>query len=84
MNLYPHTFGCRLATTINVAEEAEETKTAGLTRQLIPNPSGVESLIRDVCDTTSIAELELKVDSVGYDDALIALLPSFPGIKKLQ
>ncbi|KAE8705109.1 transducin family protein [Hibiscus syriacus] len=59
-------FGCgptvETQATTNVAEDSEETKTAGLTSQLIPNSSGVESLIRDVCDTTSIAELELKLN----------------------
>ncbi|KAK8608537.1 hypothetical protein V6N13_023958 [Hibiscus sabdariffa] len=47
--------------TANLADDSEETKTSGLTSQLIPNSSGVESLVRDVCDTTSIAEFELKL-----------------------
>ncbi|KAI5594101.1 hypothetical protein BDE02_03G053700 [Populus trichocarpa] len=128
------------------ASEAEwttkETTSLGLTSQLIPNSSEVESLVTEICNTTSIAEFELKVgffrrsrtikgkrappsckekqiikegqvlcyieqlggelpiesdisgevikilqedgEPVGYGDALIAILPSFPGIKKLQ
>ncbi|XP_012454990.2 LOW QUALITY PROTEIN: uncharacterized protein LOC105776691 [Gossypium raimondii] len=34
---------------------------SGSTSQLIPNSSGVESLVRDICSTTSIAEFELKL-----------------------
>ncbi|KAK6267927.1 hypothetical protein QUC31_012087 [Theobroma cacao] len=49
-----------LATT-NLADDFEETKMSGLTSQLIPNSSGVESLVRDICDTTSVAEFELKL-----------------------
>ncbi|PPD79470.1 hypothetical protein GOBAR_DD23622 [Gossypium barbadense] len=34
---------------------------SGSTSQLIPSSSGVESLVRDICSTTSIAEFELKL-----------------------
>ncbi|XP_039066698.1 biotin carboxyl carrier protein of acetyl-CoA carboxylase-like [Hibiscus syriacus] len=47
--------------TTNLADDSEETKTSGLTSQLIPNSSGVESLVRTVCDTISVAEFELKL-----------------------
>ncbi|KAE8662957.1 hypothetical protein F3Y22_tig00113124pilonHSYRG00512 [Hibiscus syriacus] len=40
--------------TTNLADDSEETKTSGLTSQLIPIPSGT------VCDTTSVVEFELK------------------------
>ncbi|GMI93874.1 biotin/lipoyl attachment domain containing 2, BCCP-Like Protein 1 [Hibiscus trionum] len=57
--------GCGLTVetqaTTNLVEDSEETKTAGLTSQPIPNSSEVESLVRDVCETTSIAEFELKI-----------------------
>ncbi|XP_022724447.1 uncharacterized protein LOC111281101 isoform X2 [Durio zibethinus] len=43
------------------ADDSEETKMSVLTSQLIPNSSGVESLVRDICNTTSIAEFELKL-----------------------
>ncbi|XVE89130.1 hypothetical protein DITRI_Ditri19aG0125900 [Diplodiscus trichospermus] len=46
----------------NLADDSEETKTSNLTSQLIRNSSGVESLVRDICNTTSIAEFELKLD----------------------
>ncbi|XVE52174.1 hypothetical protein DITRI_Ditri02bG0101600 [Diplodiscus trichospermus] len=45
----------------NLADNSEETKMCGLTSQLIPNSSGVESLVRDICNTTSIAEFELQL-----------------------
>ncbi|OMP00120.1 Biotin/lipoyl attachment [Corchorus olitorius] len=48
-------------TTTNLVDDSEETKSSGLTSELIPNSSGVESLVRDICDTTSIAEFELKL-----------------------
>lgn len=47
--------------TTNLADNSEETKMSGLTSQLIPNSSGVESLVRDICNTTSVAEFELKL-----------------------
>ncbi|XWS11831.1 hypothetical protein CRYUN_Cryun37aG0034800 [Craigia yunnanensis] len=47
--------------TTNLADDSEETKMSGFSSQLIPNSSGVESLVRDICDTTSIAEFELKL-----------------------
>ncbi|XP_065619477.1 uncharacterized protein LOC111983110 [Quercus suber] len=46
----------------NVENDSEETKISGLTNQLIPNSSEVESLLTKLCDTTSIAEFELKLD----------------------
>ncbi|KAH7511659.1 hypothetical protein JRO89_XSUnG0182900 [Xanthoceras sorbifolium] len=46
----------------NVKDGNEETKSSGLTSQLIPNSSEVETLVTEICNTTSIAEFELKVD----------------------
>ncbi|KAI9397618.1 hypothetical protein POPTR_003G061400v4 [Populus trichocarpa] len=47
------------------ASEAEwttkETTSLGLTSQLIPNSSEIESLVTEICNTTSIAEFELKL-----------------------
>ncbi|KAK1575956.1 hypothetical protein Q3G72_009713 [Acer saccharum] len=43
-------------------EESQETESSGLNSQLIPNSHEVESLVTDICNTTSIAEFELKVD----------------------
>ncbi|KAJ7951875.1 Biotin carboxyl carrier protein of acetyl-CoA carboxylase [Quillaja saponaria] len=40
---------------------SEEIKSFGSTSKLIPNFNEVESLITEVCDTSSIAELELKL-----------------------
>eukprot|EP00258_Populus_trichocarpa_P001000 XP_002299605.2 uncharacterized protein LOC7478118 isoform X2 [Populus trichocarpa] len=39
----------------------KETKSSGLTSQLIPNSSEIESLVTEICNTTSVAELELKL-----------------------
>ncbi|XP_062089813.1 uncharacterized protein LOC133796352 isoform X2 [Humulus lupulus] len=122
--------------------ESEEPEISGLRSHVVPNSDEVEYLLTRICDTTSVAEFELKVgffrrsrtikgkrapppckekqtvkegqvicyieqlggelpiesdvsgevikilrqdgDPVGYNDALIAILPSFPGIKKLQ
>ncbi|KAK8496159.1 hypothetical protein V6N12_018508 [Hibiscus sabdariffa] len=61
LSLYLHPFGFGLPATANLADDSEETKTSGLTSQLIPNSFGVESLFRDVCDTTSIAKFESKL-----------------------
>ncbi|MFQ6644862.1 hypothetical protein Gotur_020199 [Gossypium turneri] len=49
------------STTTNLGDYSKETKMSGSTSQLIPNSSGVESLVRDICSTTSIAEFELKL-----------------------
>ncbi|KAG6780525.1 hypothetical protein POTOM_013387 [Populus tomentosa] len=47
------------------ASEAEwttkETTSLGMTSQLIPNSSEIESLVTEICNTTSIAEFELKL-----------------------
>ncbi|TYI60150.1 hypothetical protein E1A91_D10G085500v1 [Gossypium mustelinum] len=47
--------------TTNLGDDSKETKMSGSTSQLIPSSSGVESLVRDICSTTSIAEFELKL-----------------------
>ncbi|MBA0870968.1 hypothetical protein Goshw_019534, partial [Gossypium schwendimanii] len=47
--------------TTNLGDDSKETKMSGSTSQLIPNSSGVESLVRDICSTTSIAKFELKL-----------------------
>ncbi|XP_075664240.1 uncharacterized protein LOC142633872 isoform X1 [Castanea sativa] len=46
----------------NVENDSEETQISGLTDQLVPKSSEVESLLTTLCDTTSIAEFELKLD----------------------
>ncbi|KAJ6942584.1 hypothetical protein NC652_008405 [Populus alba x Populus x berolinensis] len=47
------------------ASEAEwttkETTSLAMTSQLIPNSSEIESLVAEICNTTSIAEFELKL-----------------------
>ncbi|KAA3479406.1 biotin carboxyl carrier protein of acetyl-CoA carboxylase [Gossypium australe] len=52
--------------TTNLGDDSKETKMSGSTSQLIPNSSGVESLVRDICSTTSIAEFELKLSPDRY------------------
>eukprot|EP00257_Ricinus_communis_P015770 XP_015573743.1 uncharacterized protein LOC8282291 [Ricinus communis] len=42
--------------------DEKETKSSGLTSQLLPNSAEVESLITEICNSTSIAEFELKLD----------------------
>ncbi|CAK7356576.1 unnamed protein product [Dovyalis caffra] len=48
-----------------LASESElttkETKSLGLTSKHIPNSSEIESLVTEICNTTSIAECELKL-----------------------
>ncbi|KAG4178951.1 hypothetical protein ERO13_A10G076300v2, partial [Gossypium hirsutum] len=50
--------GCSptLETQATTNNDSKETKMSGSTSQLIPNSSGVESLVKDICSTTSIAE----------------------------
>ncbi|RVW30852.1 hypothetical protein CK203_117530 [Vitis vinifera] len=48
-------------TAVNLEDGSEETKSSGLTSQLTPNAYEVESLLSEICDTTSIAEFELKL-----------------------
>jgi biotin carboxyl carrier protein len=45
----------------NIAIASKENESLTLTSQLIPNASEVESLVTDICDTTSIAEFDLKL-----------------------
>nr|AJE63432.1 biotin carboxyl carrier protein of acetyl-CoA carboxylase [Jatropha curcas] len=42
-------------------DSIKQTKSSGLTSQLIPNSSEIEFLVTEVCNATSIAEFELKV-----------------------
>ncbi|KAJ0238520.1 Single hybrid motif superfamily protein [Hirschfeldia incana] len=42
-------------------EDAEKTKSSPLNAQLVPNPSEVEALVTEICDSSSIAEFELKL-----------------------
>ncbi|KAJ0074765.1 hypothetical protein Patl1_34461 [Pistacia atlantica] len=46
----------------SVDDDYKETKSSSLRSQLIPNSSEVESLVTDICDSTSVAEFELKLD----------------------
>ncbi|EOA31039.1 hypothetical protein CARUB_v10014188mg, partial [Capsella rubella] len=42
-------------------EDSDETKSSKLNAQLVPKPSEVEALVTEICDTSSIAEFELKL-----------------------
>ncbi|KAG5415984.1 hypothetical protein IGI04_003551 [Brassica rapa subsp. trilocularis] len=42
-------------------EDAEKTKSSPLNAQLVPKPSEVEALVTEICDSSSIAEFELKL-----------------------
>ncbi|CAH8354530.1 unnamed protein product [Eruca vesicaria subsp. sativa] len=48
------------ADTVEV-EAAETTKPSPLNAQLVPKPSEVEALVTEICDSSSIAEFELKL-----------------------
>ncbi|XP_057459633.1 uncharacterized protein LOC130750193 isoform X1 [Actinidia eriantha] len=52
---------CTTAVT-DLEDGPEEAISSGTTSQLIPNSYEVESLLTQICDTTSIAEFELKLD----------------------
>ncbi|KAL7162346.1 hypothetical protein ACSBR2_042763 [Camellia fascicularis] len=58
--------GCRCSSksesVTNLEDGSEEVKSSGSTSQLIPTSYEVEFLVTQICDTTSIAELELKLD----------------------
>ncbi|XP_021912099.1 uncharacterized protein LOC110825878 isoform X2 [Carica papaya] len=56
----PFTVHCVEAGT-KLVNDAEETKSSGLTSPLIPSSYKVESLVTEICNTTSIAEFELKL-----------------------
>lgn len=45
----------------NLEDGSEEVESSGSVSQLIPNSLEVESLLTGICDTTSIAEFELKL-----------------------
>uniref|UniRef100_A0A2P2JHQ0 Lipoyl-binding domain-containing protein n=1 Tax=Rhizophora mucronata TaxID=61149 RepID=A0A2P2JHQ0_RHIMU len=47
--------------TTNREDPLKEAKLSGLTSQLIPNSSEIESLVTQICNTTSITEFELKL-----------------------
>ncbi|KAG7582096.1 Biotin/lipoyl attachment [Arabidopsis suecica] len=42
-------------------KDSEETKSSRLNAQLVPKPSEVEALVTEICDSSSIAEFELKL-----------------------
>ncbi|KAK6912181.1 hypothetical protein RJ641_024274 [Dillenia turbinata] len=42
-------------------DDCSEEKTSALTSQFVPNSHEVQRLLADICDTTSIAEFELKL-----------------------
>ncbi|CAN6925863.1 unnamed protein product, partial [Brassica oleracea] len=50
-----------LRTTSAEVEDAEKTKSSPLNAQLVPKPSEVEALVTEICDSSSIAEFELKL-----------------------
>ncbi|OAY36837.1 biotin carboxyl carrier protein of acetyl-CoA carboxylase [Manihot esculenta] len=45
----------------NRVDDFKGIESSGLTSQLIPNSSEVEALVSEICNTTSIAEFEMKV-----------------------
>ncbi|KAL9264834.1 hypothetical protein AKJ16_DCAP04350, partial [Drosera capensis] len=49
------------AESLNLAEVGDEKKSSGPASQLVPNVHEVESLLSELCSTTSIAEFELKL-----------------------
>ncbi|XP_010535127.1 PREDICTED: uncharacterized protein LOC104810498 [Tarenaya hassleriana] len=49
------------ATEADAATDVEEAKPSGLSSQPIPKSSEVEALVTEICDSTSIAEFELKL-----------------------
>ncbi|KAK9282540.1 hypothetical protein L1049_005461 [Liquidambar formosana] len=51
----------KIESATNVEANSAETKSSGSTSQLIPNSYEVESLVTEICDTTSVAEFELKL-----------------------
>ncbi|XP_011035664.1 PREDICTED: biotin carboxyl carrier protein of acetyl-CoA carboxylase 1, chloroplastic-like [Populus euphratica] len=53
-------FSCR-GSALETELTTKEIKSLGLASQLIPNSSEIESLVTEICNTTSIAELELKL-----------------------
>ncbi|XP_009146209.1 biotin carboxyl carrier protein of acetyl-CoA carboxylase [Brassica rapa] len=63
------TLGSVQASTVTAAESAatvevedtETTKPSPLNAQLVPKPSEVEALVTEICDSSSIAEFELKL-----------------------
>ncbi|XP_010545778.1 PREDICTED: uncharacterized protein LOC104818035 [Tarenaya hassleriana] len=59
----PVTETAAFSTTANIdaVKDSEETKPSGLTSRLIPKPSEVEALVTEICDSTSIAEFELRL-----------------------
>ncbi|XP_024021923.1 uncharacterized protein LOC21408495 [Morus notabilis] len=46
---------------VSSEDDGEQSKYSGLTSQLVPNFDEVESLLSTICDTTSIAEFEMKL-----------------------
>ncbi|XP_038692558.1 biotin carboxyl carrier protein of acetyl-CoA carboxylase isoform X2 [Tripterygium wilfordii] len=48
-------------TATSLADGDKDTKSSPLTSQLIPNSSEVESLLTEICNTTSVAEFELNL-----------------------
>lgn len=53
--------GCLSSTSDTSENSPEDAKSSTAVSKLIPNSFEVESLVTDICDTTSIAEFELKL-----------------------
>ncbi|KAL5071968.1 hypothetical protein RYX36_022855 [Vicia faba] len=64
-------------------EGSEEIKPSGLTSEQILNFNEVEFLLTNVCDTTSIAELELKVMR-GLTENTKTLPPPIPALESIN
>ncbi|VVA97759.1 unnamed protein product [Arabis nemorensis] len=55
------TFPAAEASATVEVEDSEETKSYPLNAQLVPKPSEVEALVTEICNSSSIAEFELKL-----------------------
>ncbi|XP_065866319.1 uncharacterized protein [Euphorbia lathyris] len=45
----------------NRLKSFKDTKTSGLTSQLVPNSSEIEYLVTEICNTTNVAEFEIRL-----------------------
>ncbi|KAF2323257.1 hypothetical protein GH714_034357 [Hevea brasiliensis] len=61
----------------NRVDGFKEIKSSDLTSQLIPNSTEVESLVTEICNTSSIAEFELKF-------SILSLLPFVLPVDRLE
>ncbi|XP_010254348.1 PREDICTED: uncharacterized protein LOC104595346 isoform X2 [Nelumbo nucifera] len=60
----PLSVSCSSSSEVETAadlDSLQEKKSNGITRQIIPNSTEVQALLTEICDTTYIAEFELKL-----------------------